>query len=93
MSTRQVATTGVTLALGFILGAWAWQPSFAQRKAEEPAKAESMAARRYQMRATGSTAGSTTVIVCDTTTGHCWVRYPGAEGNWFDQGSPVQAKK
>ncbi len=91
MSTRQVATTGITLALGFILGALAWQPSFAQRKAEEAPKSES-AVGRYQMRATS--ASSSIVAVCDTATGHCWVHYAISEGGkWYDLGSPVQAKK
>ncbi len=93
MSTRQVATTGITLALGFILGALTWQPSFAQRKAEEAPKGEQQAVRRYQMSATSSSTGSTTVVVCDTATGHCWVHYPSAEGKWLDHGSPVPAKK
>ena len=29
MNTRQAATTTITLALGFILGALTWQPTFA----------------------------------------------------------------
>ncbi len=93
MSTRQVATTAITLALGFVLGALAWQPSFAQRKAEEPAKVEQQAMGRYQMRATSSSTGSTTVIVCDTATGQCWVHYSSTDRKWIDFGSPVQAKK
>jgi hypothetical protein len=93
MGTRQVTTTAITLALGFILGALTWQQAFAQRKAEEPAKVESTAAGRYRVMATSSQAGTTTVVVCDTATGQCWVLYPSAEGKWHDHGSPVQAKK
>ena len=93
MSTRQVATTTITLVLGFILGALAWQPSFAQRKVEEAPKGEQQTAGRYRMRVTNSQTGATSVIVCDTVTGHCWVHFASAEGKWLDYGSPAQAKK
>ncbi len=89
MNTRQVVTTGITLALGFILGTLAWQPSFAQRKAEE-AKAAPGAVGRYRVVAT-TQAGIPTLIVGDTATGQCWMRAPGQ--GWSDYGSPVQAKK
>jgi hypothetical protein len=52
MCTRQVATTAITLALGFLLGALTWQPSFAQREPEETPKGEQQTAGRYRMTAT-----------------------------------------
>jgi hypothetical protein len=63
MNTRQVATTAVTLAVGFIFGSLAWQPSFAQRKPEEALKGEQQTVGRYQLRATSSQPGATSVFL------------------------------
>ena len=45
---------------------------------------------RYQLAATSSSAGSVTVIVLDTHTGHCWSKSSGQ--SWYDAGSPVKQK-
>lgn len=45
---------------------------------------------RYQLAATSSSAGSVTVIVLDTHTGHRWSKSSGQ--SWHDAGSPVKQK-
>jgi hypothetical protein len=92
MSTQRVATTGITLALGFILGALTWQPSFAQRKAEEAPKAEAVG--RYQLSAIPRTGGNAaTVFAMDTATGRVWSGEVKPGGDWVEELGPIPAPK
>jgi hypothetical protein len=87
MSTRQVVTTTITLALGFSLGALTWQPSFAQRKAEEAPKTVTVG--RYQLSlAFGQ--GRDRVYAMETATGQVWI---AGDKGWEDVAGPIPARK
>jgi hypothetical protein len=87
MSGRQAATTAATLALGFILGGLTWQPSWAQRKADEVPKAEQKTVGRYQIAVSSSADGRPSVWAMDTATGQIW-RHTG--GSWQEHAKPIQ---
>jgi hypothetical protein len=88
MRTRQVVTATITLALGFILGALTWQPSFAQRKAEEAPKVESVG--RYQFSLVSCQSQRDRLYTMDTATGQVWI---AGDKGWEDVAGPIPARK
>jgi hypothetical protein len=87
MSRRQAAKTAATLALGFILGGLTWQPSWAQRKADQVPKAEQKTVGRYQIAVSGSADGRASVWAMDTATGQVWLQ---RSGTWEELARPIQ---
>ena len=81
----QTAIVGVIcLAVGSLVGAFVSDSVVAQ-------SSTSTTGNRYQMslKAAGGASSSTTVFLCDTTTGRCWYRETlGEVKGWTDMGSP-----
>ncbi len=80
MSTRQVATAGITLALGFILGAMTWQLTFAVQKAEV---APNAAAGRYL-----PFVRNKDILAMDTATGTVWAY---EDNKWWKEADRILA--
>jgi hypothetical protein len=81
----QMAIVGaICLAVGSLVGTFASDSVVAQ-------SSTTTTGNRYQMslKPAGGNSSSTTVFVCDTTTGRCWYRETlGEVKGWTDMGSP-----
>jgi hypothetical protein len=90
MSRRQAATTAATLAIGFLLGALTWQPSWAQRKADQVPIAERKTVGRYQIAVSSSADGRASVWAMDTATGQVWLQ---KSDSWQELARPIEVRE
>jgi hypothetical protein len=99
MKWHTIALGASLVVAGIVIGALSGRPVSAQNQPNPPpaAAVAETGAGRYQMSLSvhpGSHT-STTVFVCDTSTGQCWYRETlGSVTNWTDMGSaPRDLKK
>jgi hypothetical protein len=88
MNTRQSWIIGAAIVIGCLILTF----FNGRQSAAEPPKAEHSALGRYQLQLSVQGINSH-VVVLDSQTGHCWLRYIGGTDVWTDLGSPVRAGK
>jgi len=88
MKLPAVAIGAILLLGGMLIGAFSARPVSAQGQLVSPAG-------RYQMSLSVHPGNhtSTTVFLCDTSTGQCWYRETAGARPWTDHGSPTRDAK
>ena len=92
MRKPQILTIGLSLFVGYLLAMTLNRTSSGQPSAPPPATQEA-AVWRYQLTSPIDGGYKGYVILTDTATGHCWMRYNAGGSGWENLGSPVNLKR